>query len=320
MLVKIIGKYLSNISSHIIKSKVKTYNIAEIVKDYCKYPKWLYLPFNIHHGWYASILPRIKDLSPKTYPIMLVWNKRQEYEWKKHSKLAVCSIGSPFIHYRRKKNIKQKDWAKGTVAFPSHSSRNTTVQYDINKYFNILQTLPESYKPITICLHHYDFTNKIKEQYEKLGIKVVSAGHVHSSSFVDNFYDILSEHKYATSNAIGTYVLYSIEMGIPFFLYGEKEKINRLIRKGNDGGSLESMRLLAEKLFSYSENELAYSQGVIITKEQKDFVLSESGVEDCIKPEELRKLLLKAFFLKTIPLAIGRLITLPIYVIKKVIL
>ena len=74
MLVKIIGKYLSNISSHIIKSKVKTYNIAEIVKDYCKYPKWLYLPFNIHHGWYASILPRIKDLSPKTYPIMLVWN------------------------------------------------------------------------------------------------------------------------------------------------------------------------------------------------------------------------------------------------------
>jgi hypothetical protein len=103
----------NKIIRYLIRSRARTYNISELVKEYCNYPSWVNLPFNIHHGWYARINPRQKDLKPATYPIMLVWNKRQEKEWVKHSNIPVSAIGAPFIHYRRKHNIKQDVNAKG---------------------------------------------------------------------------------------------------------------------------------------------------------------------------------------------------------------
>jgi len=52
------------------------------------------------------------------------------------------------------------------------------------------------------------------------GIPVYSAGHAHDQDFVDRFYDIIRHFKYSMSNAIGSYTYYSVELGIPFSLFG----------------------------------------------------------------------------------------------------
>ena len=62
--------------------------------------------------------------------------------------------------------------------------------------------------------NHPDFISKAIEK----GFDVVTAGHKFDKKFVNRFYEILSNHKYATSNAYGSHVPYSIEMGLPFFI------------------------------------------------------------------------------------------------------
>lgn len=304
----------SKLKKYLIRNKVKTYNISGILKYLTGYPNWLYLPFNIHHGWYTSVLPRERDLNPKTYPLMLVWNKRQKEIWKKYSNISVECIGAPFIHYRRKKNILPSANAKGTIVFPAHSSKNTTIEYDIESFCTRLLSLPIQYHPISVCLHYYDYNGSFKKLYEDKGFKVFTAGHVHSSQFVDNFYDILKAHKYSTSNSIGTYVMYSIELGIPFFLYGEPTTLVK--RAGHDGGGVQSVKPEADKLFSYTVSEVL--DGVTIKDEQESFIISESGVDDCIDFNQLRKVMLYNFWFKIVPLMIYRIVKLPVLGIKKV--
>lgn len=301
------------IVKYLIRDKVKTYNISDIVKYLTKYPRWLYLPYNIHHGWYTAILPRQKDLKKKTYPLMLVWNKRQKENWKKSSKISVESIGAPFIHYRRKKKISPSINATGTLALPAHSSKNTSAKYDIDLYCKMLKNLPDKYHPITICLHYYDYNTDLKKNYHNKGFKVVTAGHVHSSNFVDKFYDILKNNKYCTSNSIGTFVLYSVELGIPFFLFGPEAKILR--KKGHYKVGEESVKQQAANLFNYPKSEI--NEGIRIKENQREFVLKESGVEDCVDLKKLKYIMLYNFFFKIIPLIMYRIVKLPVLGIKK---
>jgi hypothetical protein len=307
-------KSFAKLKKYLVRNSVKTYSLSEVVKEISGYPKWLPLPFNIHHGWYTDIKPRKKDLKQKTYPLMLVWNKRQEIIWKEYSSIDVVAIGAPFIHYRRKNNIQINSSASGTIAFPAHSAKSSKASFDTNEYCNYLKSLPISYKPITICLHHYDLLLGTNNIYEEHGFKVVSAGHVHSPKFVDNLFEILSSHKYSTSNLIGTYVLYSVEMGIPFILYGNRDKSYKV---GNSLIGNESVKPLAEELFSYDSEEI--KEGIKITQAQQKFVIDESGMNDCVDMRELKHIMLKAFFFKLLPKAVQRFVTLPVLLVRKLI-
>jgi hypothetical protein len=58
--------------------------------------------------------------------------------------------------------------------------------------------------------------------FEKLGIETFTCGYVSNEDYAQNFYDLVKTAKYVTSNSIGSYSCYAIEMGLPFFLYGPK--------------------------------------------------------------------------------------------------
>ena len=113
--------------------------------------------------------------------------------------------------------------AKGTIAFPAHSTPSIDDISDVEQYTKQLLELPEEFQPISVCLHMHDINKGRHHIFEKYNIPVYTAGNCYDDRFAKRFYGIIKNFRYATSNMVGSYLFYCIEMGIPFFIYGNKQ-------------------------------------------------------------------------------------------------
>lgn len=267
----------------------RSYGYNIILKKYAKFPLWLPLPCQFEHGWSVRDDPLKSDLATDK-PMMLVFNRRRKIAWEKLSQIPVYIIGSPFVLYRRAMGITKKKGAEGTVVFPSHSTYFTKSKFDIEKYCRELEKLPPKFQPITICLFWLDYIDKTADVYRRHGFKVVTAGVkiANSLSFVRNFYEILSSHHFATSNDIGSYTLYAIDLGLPFFLTGNTPVV---INAGGKDPNISTRDCLTDHHIGRTATGL-FSTGPTetISPSQKKFIHEESGMQDCLKPEQLNKL------------------------------
>lgn len=133
-------------------------------------------------------------------------------------------MSSPFIFARRQLNIRPLPERIGSIFFVSHGTSYVVDQNSCEVYHSDIMKLPERYKPVKICLHINEIKLGYKQVYEKLGYQVVTAGDTSDQNFTERFYRILSTARYTFSNLFGAYALYSVEMGIPFCLYGTGPK------------------------------------------------------------------------------------------------
>jgi hypothetical protein len=274
--------------------EVRNYGFNHIIRKYAHFSWYLPLPAQIEHGWTAHTEALKSDLNTDK-PLMLVFNRRRAKAWEKRSDIPVAVMGSPFIHYKNINRISKQKNAKGTVVFISHSTFDIKCEFDISRFCKELKKLPEKYQPITICLFYLDFIDKKTDIYRKMGFKVACAGpkFVNSLDFPRRFYEILSSHKYATSNAIGSYAFYAIDLGIPFFLTGPRPK---LINQGDKDVNLLGVERHGETEFHKKVYGL-FSTGPAekISKKQADFVADEMGVNDCLSGKKLGLLLRKYY-------------------------
>lgn len=111
--------------------------------------------------------------------------------------------------------------AQGTLFFFPHSNDTTTPRFaDLDEYMNSIKSLPESYHPIVVCIMYSDVEKNLHKELRRYGLPLVTAGTMVSQKFVDRFYSLLQSFKYATSPNIGSHTFYSLEAGVPFFLFG----------------------------------------------------------------------------------------------------
>lgn len=266
------------------------YGLYAIIREYASCPSTLPLFCRFEHGWDPT--PKANPYDALTdKPLMLVWSKRRLKIWNEESSIPAAIVGAPFVHYRKLMKIEKDLAAKGTVAFPAHSTSLIDAVFDIDEYCELLKNLPNEFHPITICLHAHDIERKKDEIFKKHGFNVVNAGPIWvlGFEFVQKFYEILRSHKYATSNQIGSYSFYAVEMGIPFFIFGESANLE------NSGEPLMPSK------FSYTDYPIGVFattvfQGPtqVISEEQKKFVEDELGVHDCLSGIELRELLIES--------------------------
>ena len=270
------------------------YGFATIIKEYAGFPQWIPLPAHYEHGWTDYPNPGKTDLETNKN-LMLVFSKRREEAWKRHSSVPVAVTGAPFVLYRRMNDIKKDENAKGSVAFPAHSTSLIEVNNDIDNFCKQLKQLNSNYHPITICLHGEDLKRSLDINFIEKGYKVVSAGDENDKNFYQNFYDILKKHNYSVSNSIGSHTFYSIEMEIPFlYLEVEHKHINRGDPNLEDPNNMPEKRI---HVLNFLKILLSSEEG-IITNEQKELVISELGIDDCTPPKRLKMRLWKAFLFK----------------------
>lgn len=271
-----------------------------ILEKYLKLPRWLLVPTTIQHGWYSVIHPADLE-STRGERIYLAWSQRIASGAAGKTPKKTLVLSAPFVLYRKMQKIELSHNARGTIVFPQHSSLNIPVDYDIDKYCEELKQLPKEYHPLTVCLHWVDEA-KLTKAYQKHGFSVVCSGNSRQpkDAFVKKFYEILSQHKFATSNDIGSYAFYAIEMGIPFFILGNPPKFMNSDKVSELRVTPEEVRQTGKAISVFSK------QFKSITSIQTKYVNAELGLDDAMSCDELRKVYIKYGIIHQIILAPAR--------------
>jgi hypothetical protein len=291
--------------NRIFGSETDSFEFSDIVRLYSGYPHYLPLPFNIYHGWFVEV-PRPADLRHRS-SLLLVFNQRQAQEWQACSDKPVAVLGAPFIHYRHLMGIQQRPDAAGTIVYPGHNATSNDFVFDTRRFCEQLASLGEEFHPITVSVLDGDISSGKDQVYREFGFRTFSPGPRRTIGFCRRFYEELAKHRYSCGNHFGTNILYAVEMGIPFFFLGDlgggvtRATGQRVVKDR----TLEQLQLLerVRELFAEPVDE--------VTPEQRALVVAESGMEDCLGPDELRRLLLTRFFTREVPGVFVRAAALP---------
>lgn len=250
------------------------YSFGKYIREYGYYPSFLPLCIFTDHGPGAYIEVNKNELE-STAPIQLYHSPRSVKRWKMLSRKPCFQMMSPMVFYRRSRAISQNPKAKGTLVFPAHATPSIEDVSDVDEFARQLNRLPRRYQPISVCLHQNEVNKGLFATFIKHGIPVFTAGNTVDYRFAERFYKILRNFKFASSNVFGSYAFYAIEMGIPFFIYGPRERYvnvsdpNIPIGSYNQYESSENYR----KFFKLFKRPLSS-----ISNEQKQVTLRELGI------------------------------------------
>ena len=258
------------------------YSQGKIYREYANFPEEL--PLNVYsdHGMDPANVVYPHELENPAYAMLTYSNHKYENFTRKR-KQPCFKVPQPLIWYRNHHNIQQKENAQGTIFFAAHSTPDVSVDYDLAWICKELKALPEQMQPVGVCLFMSDVHSGTFLKYMENGFPVYTAGHVSDWNFVDRFYELISHYKYGASNAFGSFLLYCLEMGMPFSMLNQPiEFINYTDRNLKKGKIItEPLEIQVEQFFSGINLE--------ITVQQKKYVNHLMGVTDYLSPEELHK-------------------------------
>ena len=277
----------------------EVYSIGKYMRKYAFYPHFLPLYVYTDHG-VGGFGGVFKHELENDSSVQFYHNKKKRDEFKKLSKKPCYTLYSPQIFYRQSNNIQMNPETKGTIAFPSHTTASIDNEFDKIGYINDLKALPEEFQPVSICLHEADIKKGEHKIYLKNGLNVYTAGNTIDDKFIERFYDILKHFKYSTSNMVGSYTYYSVEMDIPFFIYGEREKFVNYGDPNIDIGEFDLMKLNEYKEAYELFNVPISNEAIFITEEQKQHMFEGTGLKDGLSRWQLCFVLYWAFLAYTI--------------------
>lgn len=271
----------------------KVYGLGYWLKDYAYYPQGLPLFIYMDHGMVLSDKIYSHEINNDA-PLIFKFSPRLVNIYRKIDDKPVYNLLNPTIHYRLSKRIEKSINAKGSLFFIAHSTEDIVDQTDWKSFIEDIKNIPETFKPIDICLHPTDVEKGLDKVFLAEGFRVVSAGSYSSSDFIANFYSILINYRYTISNLIGSYAFYSVDLGIPFSMYGDEPKYYNIKDKNLEIGAYESYK--TQPTYQKAKS-LFVGLHTSIDEQQKYFVDYELGKFTTVSRAKASLLLYKAYFI-----------------------
>jgi FkbM family methyltransferase len=269
------------------------YSLGYWLKDYGNYSKNLPLCTYMDHG--MTLFDKIPEHElVNDAPLIFKFSPRSVETYKKQSGKPVYNIINPAIYFRISHNIEKSPTARGSLFFVGHSTRDIDDHTDWDDFVKSFQLIPENFYPIDICLHPADLEKGLDIYFREKGFNVISAGPAYSDDFIAKFYDNLRHYQFVLSNLIGSYTFYSVEMNIPFSLFGEEPKYFNKGDANIENGHYNSYK---EQPTYQKARTLFGGFHETVSAEQKDFVEFETGKKTTISRKEAHNLLYKALIL-----------------------
>jgi len=129
----------------------------------------------------------------------------------------VFRAAAPFTYIPDLIKEKKDTERRGTLIFPSHSTRHLTAEMDYELLAEKILGLDEVYRPVTVCAYWHDYNIGAYEVFKKKGLKLVSAGHIFDPHFLIRLYHLLSQHEYSACNNMGSHIFYAQFAGCKHF-------------------------------------------------------------------------------------------------------
>jgi hypothetical protein len=203
---------------------VELYSFGRCYRQWLNLPSWYPLPLYGDHGVTHSgiMAPHEINAKPKIY---LAWQKDRAQKLKKKYKKKILRIPHPWMIFNRIYDLKKKDDAYGTLVFLPHTNDNIKIiNFNFDKYFFELKSLPKKYHPFVICVHQHDVKNKLYRKIKKYNLPIISAGNTSSVYFVERFYSMISRFNYATSSSGGSELFFCEQFNVRYFIFGDTPK------------------------------------------------------------------------------------------------
>ena len=267
------------------------YSFGKYIREYGYYPFFLPLCVYTDHGPGYVNPPLLHELESDA-PAQFYHSPLAVREWRKIAKKPCYNLYSPAVFYRRKNKITTDPEANGTIAFYAHSTQDIDNISNIETYAKQLLALPNIFQPVSVCLHMHDVNKGKYKVFMKYGIPVYTAGNGSDYRFIERFYEIIRKFKYATSDIVGSYLYYAVEMGIPFFIFGEHPIFEN---KGNihfEIGALDFLKVYPEYLKTLN---LFVGLFETITNEQRQLVERDLGIRNGISRWKMARVLYMSF-------------------------
>ena len=272
----------------------EVYGFGKYIREYADYPMTLPLCIDTDHGVASTGVIYDNEINSNA-PVQFYHSPETVEQWRSRYKRPCFVLYSPFVFYRRKNKVERLPTASGTLVFPAHTTPEIDDVSDMEKYIGDLESLPEKYKPFSICMHYHDVNKGMHKIFLRKGYRVFSAGHPFDYNFMRNFYSILRSHRYSTSNMYMSCLFYSVEMGIPHFIYGNAPVLinngdSNLEQGQYDFWTLPRVRMMSEIFQGPFDN---------ITAEQMGLVQNDLGLTESTSRVKMSFLLYKSFFAYT---------------------
>ena len=270
------------------------YGFGKWIRRYGYYPPCLPLCIYTDHGpGDAGLSPYPHELHSSA-PVQFYHTKSSVDRWKKVSQKPCYTLYSPSVFARHTIGIERSTSARGAIFFVAHSTPTIQENKAVDAYHQELSVLPERFRPTTICLHIHDVRKGLDKKYAELGYEVVTAGDSLDQRFIERFYRLLGQHKYALSNLFGSYALYATEMGVPFGLYGTDPEYYNIGDPNIEKGKYE----VHKKSFYYQRISELFGRlpEDKVTSAQLEFAQYQLGVNDGISRAEMARVLYRSLF------------------------
>lgn len=294
---------------HILHWVSEIYGFGAVIRTFGYYPSsW---PLNIYlaHGITVDEKPAAHELN-NFAPVMLYFSPRLVDAFKRVSSKPCYCLLSPNVFYRRFKRITINANPKGTIAFLAHTTAMIEDKMNLIEYAEQLKKLPQKYQPVSVCLHYHDVNKGVHKVFYNKGLDVVTVGNPMHDSFIERFYELVRKYRYATSNEVGSYMFYTVEMGIPFFLYGIEPDLYNHGDPNIESGKYDSYK----RTNQYKKIKELFSNPVdAVTAIQRTFVEEELGVSNSISRLKMASILYASYFeltSKKLKIKIHRIVTL----------
>lgn len=128
---------------------------------------------------------------------------------------ALIRSAAPFV-YVPTLVAAHKGTRRGTLFFPAHSTRFTSVDAEYDAMADVLAALPAEWHPVRVCCYYMDVLRGRHRPFVERGIPVVSAGHMYDPAFLFRLWHLLSMHEHAASNSHGSHTPYAIAAGCSY--------------------------------------------------------------------------------------------------------
>ena len=279
------------------------YSLGKTFRESYNFPNRLCLPISSDHG--VNIQPTYDEYERSTKGPYFTWNKRKLKKILSTNREAYL-VQHPWVSYKNKIKFKRSSKNKGTlVFFPKSIQALKLDRKFIKNYMRLLKKLPKECKPITICLFYYDINQKLHKELRKYNFPLVTAGNSSSVYFVDRFYKLISNFRYATSplgGRPGSYFYFCIDALVPFFFYGRNLEYYSDENKFFKKGKVKIHQIFSQKYSSKKEykNMLKITKNFnqinkTVSKKQLKIVREYLGYSSKLSKKRINYILWKSF-------------------------
>ena len=306
---KLLNKTNDLFSWYLYKNKIKPYLFHPIIDNnfygigtslnlYAGLKANNLIKFYIEHGYYFGSYIA-EDSKIYWCNNILTFSQRRKDYLKHHPFNKIYEIG-PYIHYAQQYssnsdfNRYRSDLGKMLLVFPMHASTGTLLDYNLNLFFDFIDTLKKDYDSVVISIFWTDLNNKgFISECQRRKYKIFSAGNRYDQFFLSRLKDIINLSSMTISNGVGTHIIYSVFLNKAHYIF--KQKINEVAL--NKKGSFElniyknDEYLIREKEMGELEELFSPVFSEVLTSKQYNYCKINFGFDKIKSPTELLKLL-----------------------------